>query len=64
LELSQVAYIGDDVNDLECIKACGFSACPNNAVRGVRESVDYICTAKGGEGVIRELLDEYFYKYN
>jgi len=60
LELSQIAYIGDDINDLECIKACGFSACPSDASKVVCENVDYVCKRKGGEGIIRELLDEIF----
>ena len=60
ISLSQIAYIGDDVNDLECIKACGFSACPADASKIVRENVDYVCKRNGGEGIIRELLDEIF----
>jgi len=60
LDLSQIAYIGDDLNDLECIKECGFSACPADASKVIRENVDYVCKRNGGEGVIRELLDEIF----
>ena len=32
LDKSQVAYIGDDVNDIECMQYCGFSACPADAI--------------------------------
>lgn len=52
-----VAYIGDDVNDLEIIEAVGFSACPDDAVPRVRELVDYVCERKGGEGAFREFVD-------
>lgn len=51
------AYIGDDVNDLECMAKCGLSACPSDAMEQVKSSVDYVCKAKGGEGAVRELID-------
>jgi len=57
---SEVAYIGDDENDLECMKKCGYSACPYDAVKKVVETVDYLCTHKGGEGAVREVLDKIF----
>lgn len=53
----EVIYIGDDVIDLECVKASGFSACPNDAVDLVKESVDYVCKKNGGEGAVREVID-------
>lgn len=56
-ELSQVAYIGDDINDLKIIENIGFSACPSDAVEKVRMKVDYICKKKGGEGCVREIAD-------
>jgi 3-deoxy-D-manno-octulosonate 8-phosphate phosphatase (KDO 8-P phosphatase) len=55
---SDVAYIGDDLNDLECIHACGFTACPSDAVAGVKAAVDYVCKSKGGEGAVREFIEE------
>jgi N-acylneuraminate cytidylyltransferase len=57
LHLDEIAYIGDDINDLECMKACGFSACPCDAVQEVRQTAKYICSASGGNGVIREIAD-------
>lgn len=57
LELSQVAYIGDDVNDLETLRAVGFSAAPADAVSDVRKAVHYVCRKKGGEGAVREVAD-------
>jgi len=61
LELDQIAYIGDDINDLECIMACGFSACPSDASKIICENVDYVCRCKGGEGILRELIDNIFF---
>lgn len=43
LDKSQVAYIGDDVNDIECMQYCGFSACPADAIDEVKNTVDYVC---------------------
>ena len=57
LTLSQVAYIGDDINDLETLKAVGFSATPADGVPQVAAVVDYICQKKGGEGAVREIID-------
>ena len=37
LDKSQVAYIGDDVNDIECMQYCGFSACPADAIDEVKK---------------------------
>lgn len=55
--LEQVAYIGDDVNDLEALKAVGFSASPADGMPVVHRVVDYVCKKKGGEGCVRELAD-------
>lgn len=52
-----VAYIGDDVNDLEIIKRAGFSACPNDAMAEVKAVVDYVCEADGGKGAFREFVE-------
>ena len=52
-----IAYIGDDVNDLEIMKLVGFSATPKNGVDIIKKTCDYICTTKGGDGVLREVAD-------
>lgn len=57
LTLAQVAYIGDDVNDLETLQAVGFSAAPADAMPVVIDVVHYVCAKKGGEGAVRELAD-------
>lgn len=55
--LSEVAYIGDDENDLQCMRVCGYTGCPADAVESVKNEVDYICDKKGGEGAVREFID-------
>ena len=57
LGFHQVAYIGDDINDLETLKAVGFSATPADGGISVQQVVDYVCKKKGGEGAVRELAD-------
>lgn len=57
--LDNVAMIGDDINDLEIMEKCGFSACPADAVQIVKETVDLILSSNGGNGCIREFVDEY-----
>jgi YrbI family 3-deoxy-D-manno-octulosonate 8-phosphate phosphatase len=57
LTLNEVAYVGDDINDLEALTAVGFSAAPADAVPAVRDVVDYRCRKNGGEGAVREVAD-------
>jgi len=57
LTLDEVAYVGDDVNDLEALQAAGFSAAPADAMPSVLRVVDYVCRRKGGEGAVREVAD-------
>jgi N-acylneuraminate cytidylyltransferase len=56
----QIAYVGDDLNDLKLLQAVGFSACPLDACREVKEVVNFISSFKGGQGVIRELSNLFF----
>jgi 3-deoxy-D-manno-octulosonate 8-phosphate phosphatase (KDO 8-P phosphatase) len=55
--LKEVAYIGDDVNDLEALKAVGFSASPADGLPDILAAVDYVCRKKGGEGAVREIIE-------
>ncbi len=52
-----VAFIGDDVNDMGIIALAGFTACPIDAIDEIKNSVDLILSKKGGEGVFREFSD-------
>lgn len=58
LTAEDVAYIGDDLNDLDCIRWCGFTGCPADAVEEIQEAVDYICSRGGGSGAVREFIGE------
>lgn len=61
IDYESVAYIGDDINDLDIIEKAGFTACPSDAVEIVKQSVNVILEKKGGEGCFRELVDKFFY---
>jgi len=54
---NEIAFIGDDINDLKLLKNVGFSATPNDSIEQAKLIVDYVCRAKGGEGAFRELAD-------
>jgi 3-deoxy-D-manno-octulosonate 8-phosphate phosphatase (KDO 8-P phosphatase) len=57
LKKKQVAYIGDDINDLDILRECGLSACPADALDYIKINVDVVTDAKGGQGVAREISD-------
>jgi len=57
LKYEEIAYIGDDVNDYNIIKAVGFAAAPADAMSYIKEIVDYVCVAKSGNGAFRELAE-------
>ncbi len=52
-----IAYIGDDVNDIELMKLAGLTASPADAMIDVRSIVDYVCEHKGGNGAFREFAE-------
>lgn len=59
LSLDEVAFVGDDLNDLPVMEVVGLSACPADASEEVRERADIILTRNGGEGAVREFADKY-----
>ena len=63
LDLANVAYIGDDVNCIEALERAGLAACPADAVQKVKNIPGIIILQKkGGEGVVRELIEDYILK--
>lgn len=57
-----VAIIGDDINDLEVMNLVGFSVAPSDAVLAVKNKVDLVLNLGGGEGCVREFIDNYLLK--
>lgn len=52
-----IAYIGDDINDLDVIMHVGTSFSPSDGMEIVRRNVSYKCRSRGGEGVVREVAE-------
>jgi YrbI family 3-deoxy-D-manno-octulosonate 8-phosphate phosphatase len=59
LHWDDIAYIGDDVNDVDCLQLAGFSICPADAVALVKETSDLCLQTPGGAGCIREIVDHF-----
>ena len=57
LTLNNLAFIGDDVNDIPLLQAAGFSACPSDAVSDVKKITNYVSGISGGNGVFREVAE-------
>ena len=57
LELNQICFMGDDVNDISALELAGFSAAPANAHESVKQKVKFVTTKAGGNGAVRELID-------
>jgi len=57
LNREELCFIGDDELDVPLLKTVGLSAAPEDAVPAVRELVDYVATARGGRGAVREVVD-------
>ncbi len=57
ITFSEVAYLGDDLNDIELLKAAGISACPASAPDYIQKLCKHVLTKSGGEGVFREFVE-------
>lgn len=58
LTTSQIAFIGDDLNDLPVMRQVGVSCAVANARQEVKEEADLVTDARGGEGAVREFLEK------
>jgi YrbI family 3-deoxy-D-manno-octulosonate 8-phosphate phosphatase len=57
ISAEEVAFIGDDVNDIGIIEAAGITACPADAMPEIKNMVDIVFDKNGGEGVFREFAE-------
>lgn len=57
ISMAEVAYIGDDINDLDLLKRVGISGSPANAPAYIKEHVKIITKKSGGEGAFREFVE-------
>lgn len=58
IDLSEVAYIGDDLGDIELLKKVGIAGVPASAPPYIRSIASLPLTKKGGEGVFREFVEK------
>ncbi len=56
--LDEVAYIGDDINDLKLLTEVGISACPKNAPDYIKDKVHWVLKKNGGDGAFREFVEK------
>lgn len=57
IELSEIAFMGDDINDLGALNLAGVAAAPADAHRSVLAVAKFVASKEGGQGAVRELLD-------
>ena len=57
IDLSEVAYIGDDLPDLPCLQKVGLPACPADAAIEVRQVACLVSNFAGGYGAVREIIE-------
>jgi 3-deoxy-D-manno-octulosonate 8-phosphate phosphatase (KDO 8-P phosphatase) len=58
LNPEEILYIGDDVPDIPVMKKVGLGCCPADAASDVKSIADYVSHKKGGEGCVRELIEQ------
>ena len=57
ISASEIAFIGDDVNDIQLMKKVGFSVTPSDGILQAKKIANYICKTTGGNGALREMID-------
>lgn len=58
LNPEHILYIGDDIPDYKVMQKVGLAACPFDAVQEIKEIAHYISPLKGGQGMVREILEQ------
>ena len=59
-DLKNILYVGNDLNDLNAMKVCGFTACPADSHEMIKSIATIVLKTKGGGGIVRELLETVF----
>ncbi len=58
IDPEEVLCMGDDVPDLSVLEKVGVATCPQDAVSDVKKIVDYVSHKKGGDGCVREIIEQ------
>ena len=56
--LQNILYVGNDLNDYRVMELCGYTACPSDSHYSIKGLVTVVLKTKGGDGVVRELLED------
>jgi len=59
-DVNKICFVGNDLNDYSVMQYCGFTVCPSDSHSSIREIADIVLNAKGGDGVVRELIEKHF----
>ena len=57
-KLDRILYVGNDLNDYETMKLCGYSVCPSDSHNKIKQIADIVLKTQGGKGIVRELLED------
>ncbi len=57
LQLAEIGYMGDDINDLGALEIAGLAAAPPGAHESVLRAAQFVATRPGGNGAVRDLVD-------
>jgi YrbI family 3-deoxy-D-manno-octulosonate 8-phosphate phosphatase len=57
ISLDEVAFIGDDIGDIELLKSVGYSCCPNNSPDYIKRITHSVTAKNGGDGAFREFVE-------
>ena len=58
LSAQEVLYMGDDIPDIKALEMVGIATCPNDAVHEVRKICHYVSHKNGGEGCVRDVIEQ------
>ena len=59
ISYDEVLYIGDDMNDFDCMKKCSYKACPNDESIEIKKISNYVSLKNGGEGAVRDIIEHF-----
>tara|TARA_B100000795_G_C22788928_1_gene435965 strand:- start:284 stop:790 length:507 start_codon:yes stop_codon:yes gene_type:complete len=57
LDLKNIVYVGNDLNDFHVMSICGYAVCPSDSHNAIKEISDIVLEKAGGDGVVRELVE-------
>jgi YrbI family 3-deoxy-D-manno-octulosonate 8-phosphate phosphatase len=56
--LQNILYVGNDLNDYKAMQLCGYTACPSDSHEMIKSIATIVLKTEGGNGVVRELLED------